>query len=78
MMRSSFFSSFAAALALATASAGIQMIHRPNFAMPSGVDSLDAPQTSTSSTRRNRNTVAAAKRDALKTKRRKAHRARCR
>ncbi|CAB4172498.1 hypothetical protein UFOVP935_31 [uncultured Caudovirales phage] len=78
MMRSTFFSSFAAALSLAAAGSGIPLIHRPNFAMPSGVDILDAPQTSTSSTRRNRNTVAAAKREALKTKRRKAHKARCR
>ncbi len=78
MMRSPFFSSFAAALALAAAGAGILLLHRPNFAMPSGVDVLGAPQTSTSSTRRNRNTVAAAKREALKAKRRKAHRARCR
>ena len=77
MMRSPFFSSFSAALALSTAGAGIQMIHRPNFAMTSGVD-LYEPRTSTSSTRRSRNTVAAAKRAALKTKRRKAHRARCR
>ena len=66
MMRSSFFPSFAAALALAAAGAGIPLLHRPNFAMPTG------------STRRNRNTVAAAKRAALKAKRRKAHRARCR
>jgi hypothetical protein len=78
MMRSSFFPSFAAALALSTAGAGIQMIHRQNFAMTSGADTLDEPRTSTSSTRRNRNTVAAAKRAALKAKRRKAHRARCR
>jgi hypothetical protein len=78
MMRSSFSSSFAAALALSTAGAAIPLSHRPNFAMPSGVDILDEPRTSTSSTRRNRNTVAAAKRAALKAKRRKAHRARCR
>lgn len=78
MMRSSFFPSFAAALALAAAGAGIPLLHLPNFAMPSGVGILDEPRTSTSSTRRNRNTVAAAKRAALKTKRRKAHRARCR
>lgn len=78
MMRSSFFSSFAAALALAAAGAGIPLLHRQSFAMPSGVDILDEPRTSTSSTRRNRNTVAAAKRTALKAKRRKAHRARCR
>ena len=78
MMRSTFFSSFAAALSLAAAGAGIPILIRPNFAMPSGVDVLDAPPTSTSSTRRNRNTVAAAKRAALKAKRRKAHRARCR
>ncbi len=78
MMRSSFFPSFAAALALAAAGAVIPLSHRPNFAMPSGVDILDEPRTSTSSTRRNRNTVAAAKREALKAKRRKAHRARCR
>ena len=78
MMRSSFFSSFAAALALATAGAVIPLSNRPSFAMPSGVDILDEPRTSTSSTRRNRNTVAAAKRAALKAKRRKAHRARCR
>ena len=78
MMRSSFFPSFAAALALAAAGAGMPLSNRPNVAMPSGVDVFDAPQTSTSSTRRNRNTVAAAKRAALKAKRRKAHRARCR
>jgi hypothetical protein len=78
MMRSSFFPSFAAALALAAAGAGIPLLHRQNFAMPYGVDILDEPRTSTSITRRNRNTVAAAKRAALKTKRRKAHRARCR
>lgn len=78
MMRSPFFSSFAAALSLAAAGAGIPLIHRPNFAMTSGVDILDEPRTSTSSTRRNRNTVAAAKRASLKAKRRKAHRARCR
>lgn len=78
MMRSAFFSSFAAALSLAAASSGIPLIHRPSFAMPSGVDVLDAPPTSTSRTRRNRNTVAAAKRVALKAKRRKAHKARCR
>ena len=78
MMRSYFSSSFAAALALAAAGAGMPLLNRPNVAMPSGVDVFDAPQTSTSSTRRNRNTVAAAKRAALKAKRRKAHRARCR
>lgn len=78
MMRSPFFSSFSAALSLAEAGAGIMLFPRPNFAMPSGVDILDEPRTITSSTRRNRNTVAAAKRAALKTKRRKAHRARCR
>ena len=78
MIRPSFFHSFAAALALSAAGAGMPLSHRPNFAMPYGVDILDEPRTSTSSTRRNRNTVAAAKREALKTKRRKAHRARCR
>jgi len=78
MIRPSFFPSFAAALALAAVGAGIPLLHRQNFAMTSGVDILDEPRTSTSSTRRNRNTVAAAKRAALKAKRRKAHRARCR
>lgn len=78
MIRPGFFSSFAAALSLAASGAGVPLLHRLNFAMPSGVDVLDAPQTSTSSTRRNRNTVAADKRAALKAKRRKAHKARCR
>ena len=78
MIRPSFFSSFSAALALSTAGAVIPLSNRPSFAMPSGVDILDELRTSTSSTRRSRNTVAAAKREALKAKRRKAHRARCR
>ena len=68
----------AKAMLLAAMGSAFGGVNIPNFAMPSGVYILDAPPTSTSSTRRNRNTVAAAKRAALKTKRRKAHRARCR
>jgi hypothetical protein len=72
------YTTSAKAMLLAAMASAIGGANIPNFAMPSGLDVLNAPRTSTSSTRRSRNTVAAAKRAALNAKRRKAHKARCR